>query len=187
MTGIGGITEGPVSHAFVNFDMLGACPHGDKTTEMISGTEAIVLPRITTTLPAYDADFDFKGKHLPGLHLADPQFGVPGPVDVLLGADVFEEVIRHDRRRGFHGSPAAIETCFGRILTGNILLQGRAPDQIRVCVSTHTTDKLLQKFWEVESFNTLEAVLSSKEKTVVQHFRDNYYRKKNGRYVVLLP
>ena len=114
--------EGPVSCIFVNFDVLGACPHGDKTTETISGIEAIVLPRITTTLSAYHMDLDSKWKHLQALPLADPQFGVPGPIDVLLGADVFEKVIRHGRQRGFHGPWAALETCFGWVLTGNICL-----------------------------------------------------------------
>ena len=140
---------------------------------MISGIEAIVLPRITTKLPAYHVDFDSKWKHMQGLHLADPQFGVPNPIDVLLGADVFDKVIRNGRRRGFHGSPAAIETCFGWVLTGNIR-QERAPDQIPAHVSTYTSDEMLQKFWEVERFNTLEPVLSTEEKTVVQHFHDNY-------------
>ena len=111
--GIGGITERPVSHSFVNFDVLSSRPRGGRTKETISGIDAIVLPRVTTTLPAYQVDFHSKWKHLQGLHLADPQFGIPGHIDVLLGAGVFDKVIRHSRWRGFHGSPAALETCFG--------------------------------------------------------------------------
>ena len=39
----------------------------------------------------------------------------------------------------------------------------------------------------MESFNTSETVLSYEEKTVVQHFRDNYSQREDGRYVVPLP
>ena len=161
----------------MNFDVLSARPYGGRTKETISGIEAVVLPRITTTLPAYHVDFDSKWKHLQGLHLADPHFGVPGPIDVLLGADVFDKVIRHGRRCGFHGSLAALETCFGWVLTGNICHER---DQIAACVSTYTSDELL-------SFNTPEPVLSSEEKTVVQHFHNSYYQRKDGRYVIPLP
>ena len=59
--------------------------------ETISGIEAIVLPRITTMLPAYHVDFDLKWKHREGLCLADPQLGAPGPINVLLRADVFDK------------------------------------------------------------------------------------------------
>ena len=66
-------------------------------------------------------------------------------IDVLLGADVFHRVIRHGRRRGLHGSPAALETCFGWVLTGITHLE-RAQYQIAAYVSTYTSDELLQKF-----------------------------------------
>ena len=73
VTGIGGVTEGPVARSFVNFDVLCASPYEGKTRETISGIEATVLLKITTTLPAYPVDFDPKWKHLRDLHLADPQ------------------------------------------------------------------------------------------------------------------
>ena len=99
MTGIGGVTEGPVSHSFVNFHVPSTRSRGGRTKDAVSGIDATVLPRITTTLPAYHIDFDSKWEHLQCLHLADPQFDVQGPTDVLLSADVFDKVIRHGRRR----------------------------------------------------------------------------------------
>ena len=35
VTGVGGVTEGPVARSFVNFDVLGAHPYEGKTRETI--------------------------------------------------------------------------------------------------------------------------------------------------------
>ena len=116
-----------------------------------------------------------------------PASYVPHRVDGKLKSPLeWLKVIHHGRQRGFHAFSAALESCFGWVLTGNIRKE-RAPDQIAAYVLMCTSDELLQKFWEVERFNTLEPVLSTEEKTFVQHFHDNYYRGKDGRYIVLLP
>ena len=59
-------------------------------------------------------------KHLTRLSLADPDYGTPGVVDVLLGADVFSRVVLHGRRFGTPGSPSAFKTQFGWVLTGTV-------------------------------------------------------------------
>ena len=47
------------------------------------------LSQITTKLPIMPGPFDLNWKHLTRLRLADPEFGTPGHVDILLGLDVF--------------------------------------------------------------------------------------------------
>ena len=51
--------------------------------------EAVVLPKITTKLPMFPVEFDARWKHLSDIRLANPDFGVPGYVDILLGVNVF--------------------------------------------------------------------------------------------------
>ena len=51
--------------------------------------EALVLPKISLELPMQQLQFDPKWNHLKGLTLADPNFGTPGRVDILTGADVY--------------------------------------------------------------------------------------------------
>ena len=46
---------------------------------------AIVVPRVTCDLPLHPIPFDLKWTHLNDLPLADPDFGRPGRVDMLLG------------------------------------------------------------------------------------------------------
>ena len=62
--------------------------------------EAFVLPKVMGELPVYPVPFHQEWGHLSGIRLADPDFGCPGNVDVLLGADVFSSVILHGRRCG---------------------------------------------------------------------------------------
>ncbi len=49
----------------------------------------------------------------------DPGFGQPGRIDILLGADVFAEVLRDGRRKGPANTPTAFETDLGWVLCGN--------------------------------------------------------------------
>ena len=51
--------------------------------------------------------------HLSNLHLADPEFGVPGHIEILLGIDIFTDVLLNGRQKGPPGSLVAMETHFG--------------------------------------------------------------------------
>ena len=57
--------------------------------------------------------------HLAGIGLTDREFGTTGRIDLLLGEEVFVDVMRHGRRIGYPGSPVAFETDFGSILAGS--------------------------------------------------------------------
>ena len=72
-----------------------ALPHKEdrKCPHQLWGLEGVVLSKITASLPAFQVTFNSHWKHLTGLCLADGDFDVSGPVDVLLGADVFSRII----------------------------------------------------------------------------------------------
>lgn len=82
--------------------------------------EALVLRKITTNVPHRPVVMDRRWRHLNGLKLADPGFGVPGGVDLLLGVDVFNRTLLHGRRFGPWGSPSAFKTRFGWVLVGEV-------------------------------------------------------------------
>ena len=48
---------------------------------------AVVMPRVTCDLPLHPVSFDLQWRHLEGIPLADPNFGLPGRVDILLGVE----------------------------------------------------------------------------------------------------
>ena len=74
---------------------------------------AIVVPRVTCDLPVHLITFSPSWTHLYDIPLADPDFGCPGRVDILLGVDVFTAALLHGRRVGPSGTPVAFETVFG--------------------------------------------------------------------------
>lgn len=74
---------------------------------------ALVVPRVVCNLPSAHIPFDPSWIHLRNLKLADPEFNIPGRVDLLLGVDVCTDVLLKGRRNGPSGAPVAMETVFG--------------------------------------------------------------------------
>lgn len=56
--------------------------------------------------------------NLSDLHFADPDFGHPGKIDILLGIDIYADVLLQCWRNEPPGSPTAFETKFGWVLAG---------------------------------------------------------------------
>ena len=150
---------------------------------------ALVIPRVTCDLPTSPVPFNVKWQHLDRLLLADPEFGVPGRIDVLLGVDVFSQVLLNGRRKGCRGSPAAMETIFGWVLCGDIS-PGSNSQRVTAYHSTigSSDDDIIRKFWEIEETpNKLESSLSIEERSVVNHYKTSHIRKPDGRFIVPLP
>ena len=124
--------------------------------------------------------------HLEGLRLADPEFGKPGKIDLLLGIEIFVDVVRQGRRKGSHDSPIAIESEFGWVLAGHT-----GSENSHTIISHHasvlTGDNVLRRFWEVEEKPIINCTLTPEERAVIDHFRDNHSRDSEGRFVVPLP
>ena len=111
---------------------------------------AVVVPRVTCDLPQHPISFDPSWKHLHQLPMADPHFGVPSRIDILLGVDVFVDSLLNGRKVGPPGSPVAIETIFGWVLAGRT--ESLNPHSR---IATHHTailagDDLLRLFWKTE-------------------------------------
>ena len=129
--------------------------------------------------------FDSGWNHLSGLQLADPDFGRPVRIDILLGIDIFTEVLGHGRRFGPPGSPSAFETSFGWVLAGNTRIVPSV--HVTTHVSLASVDDMICKFWEIEESPNNELALSVDEHAVVHHFRTSHRRKDDGRFIVPLP
>ena len=154
------------------------------------GITAIVVPKVTCDLPLAPVPFQLNWEHLADLTLADHGFRQPGRIDMLLGVDVFLDVLRHGRRSGLPESPTALETEFGWVLCGST--GPASSSSAHACVTTfHSTvtsgDDVLRQFWEIEETPADHSILSTEERTVVRHFESNHSRSKEGRFVIPLP
>ena len=186
VSGIGGMSHKPPLQSVVQFQLSSLHPGGRKIN-----VTAIVVPKVTCDLPMSPITFRMNWTHLSELPLADPGFTQPGRIDVLLGADIYVDVLRHGRRDGPPNSPTAFETDLGWVLCGNT---GSAltSTQANVHVTTfHTSaipcDDVLRRFWELEEAPSQQACLSAEERMVVRHFDSNHTRTKEGRFIVPLP
>ncbi|XP_063365996.1 uncharacterized protein LOC134654484 [Cydia amplana] len=147
---------------------------------------AYVLPKITTNLPARKVDAS-EWPHLQNLVLADPGYGTPNKIDILLGAVVYAQILEEGVKKGPVGTPIAQCTSFGWILSG-----GSADHNERKVVlhaQVDTDNEIIKRFWEMESEPLLNSkeMLTTEEQRCEDIFSATTTRDKLGRYVVKLP
>ena len=123
-----------------------------------------MLRKVTSDLLSSPTPFNDKWKHLSGLELADPDFGTPGASNLLLGTEVFGQVVLHNRRFELRGSPTALKTHFEWVLGGAVNSQ-RQRNSDTCCLTMTSADNLLRRFWEDPALQ--QPLLSTEEKTVV--------------------
>ena len=178
IVGVGGLTHQRLGQSVVRFSVAPL---------FALQIEAFVLPTVTSDLPLHSVPFDYNWYHLSGIRLADPDFGTPGNIDLLLGADVFSDIVLHGRRSGPSGSPAAFETRFGWVLTVAVDCKRGQSLVVSNHASVLSTDDLLRKFWETEELSTGQPALSADEGLVVSYFEKSHRRDEAGRFIVPLP
>ena len=153
---------------------------------------AAVLPKLSSLLPKSPLK-DYQWQHIKGLDLADPTFATPAPVDCLIGADIYPEIVRDGLQRGPVGSPIAQNTILGWVLIGPVNSNSSRDVLPRTVESYNTTispldslEEKLHKFWEIEElFNP--PPLTPAEDECETHFLSSHYRDESGRFVVRLP
>ncbi|XP_060804991.1 uncharacterized protein LOC106132978 [Amyelois transitella] len=150
--------------------------------------DAFVLSSLTSFLPTnktYIKDWP----EFESLSLADPYYGSPEKIDLLLGVEVHSEIIvngllKHPHKRG----PIAQNTQFGWVLTGRV---SSGISSSKRLISLHIRvkeDELLQKFWEIEREpDSLVKKMSREEIKCEEIYESSTERNENGRYKVRLP
>ena len=129
--------------------------------------------------------------NLTALELADPEFLSCRKVDLLLGAEVYSQIILEGLIHGPPRTPVAQATTLGWILTGPITDRGnlsRAKTAVTLQCSTDADiSEILQRFWAIEEVSTPITPLNDDEKACEEHFAQTHSRDDSGRYVVRLP
>lgn len=165
----------------VEFDLLSRCEDDFKVT-----LNAYVIPKnLTSNLPP--RHFTHKTAdwpHLQGLTLADPSYNQPGRVDLLLGVQVYDIILKSGLVKGPLGSPSAQDTRLGWILYGKVE-ENTSSEDITVMHQHIDMENMLKAFWEVEDDS--EKKLTKDEETCEKIYRETYKRNDEGRFVVKLP
>jgi len=120
------------------------------------------------------------------LALADPDFHIAAPVDLLLGADLFSSIVDGRQVVVDKSLPAAFSSCFGWILIGSV-----SPSDILIPKTTAVSlltsvEQLVDRFWHVEEPDVAPLRFTDPGKCEIA-FRDNVVRDESGRFSVPLP
>lgn len=115
--------------------------------------------------------------------LADPLFLEVGAIDILLGAEIFFDILKPEKIKLENGL-CLYASDFGYLIGGRVTL--KQPKQIS-CVAISDLHDQLKKFWEIESYSSNEMGFSIEEKAVENHYLANVDRLTDGRYQLALP
>ncbi|CAK1593094.1 unnamed protein product [Parnassius mnemosyne] len=157
-----------------------------------------ILPSITSNTPG--RELSIRNLQIPSnICLADPAFYKPADVDILIGADLFWDLLWSQRIKLGSNTPILHETRLGWIVSGPInvhhstlmsndlrcnfaktdfYLNGDNKDDIRID---------LTRFWQLEEISSKSSHYSPEEKLCEDHFVSNTSRLDDGRFCVRLP
>ncbi|XP_075157708.1 uncharacterized protein LOC142230974 [Haematobia irritans] len=179
VTGLGG---GAVTRCSqIAFLTIGSILNNNFTAEI----DALVVCDVTGDVPTYSFDYSLVDQ-LPNLEYADPNFFHTGPIDILIGGNLYPLILREGVKHGILGSLVAQQTVFGWIVTG----PANDRDSGRVVRVSHCTrvsiDEQLTRFWEVEEVGR-DTTMSKDDWLCENIYKNTTKRMANGRYMVDLP
>jgi hypothetical protein len=144
ISGVGGTNAGVV-HRSINLEIKPKFPSVFKMK-----INALVLDVLTTILPEQPIDYR-EWNHINNLVWADPTYNTPGPIDILLGANHFSEIVLDGIIKGNNSEPMAQQTEFGWVISGKYGESNQC--QLKSLITSVEVDAQLKRFWEIEELS----------------------------------
>lgn len=187
ITGIGHTDAGIVTSC-VNFTLI-SCINSSFSINV----SAFTMKDITGFQPHTSFTSSTSWKYIKNIALADPYFNVSGKIDILLGADVFTDLLL-DGRIHEKNLPSAMNTQLGWVISGKLTVSENQSTLNRHHISTNhaslkpldTLDHTLRKFWELEELVDIRQP-TAEDTACEKFYLENHSRDLNGRYIVSLP
>jgi len=151
----------------------------------------LILNKITSDLPCTEISPEVMEK-LKHFKLADTSFHKPGPIQVLIGADLFLSIIKENKYSLGKNMPYAIDSSLGFVIMGQVPIANTSENANSCSMTSLLTlsedplHKLMTKFWESEQPPTIKAVNPS-DIECENHFKNTFKRDEHGKYTVSLP
>jgi hypothetical protein len=161
--------------------------------------QCFVLPSITDAVPTHQVDLS--NLNIPtDICLADPYFYTPSDVDMIIGADLFWDLLGCQKIKLGDGQPILCETELGWLVSGPITSRHGSTTSTPIRCnflavnSDSATSKFdddiqnqLTRFWQLEEVSHQSSHYSHEEKLCEEHFKANTVRLNNGSFSVRLP
>ncbi|XP_046382360.1 uncharacterized protein LOC124153308 [Ischnura elegans] len=156
-----------------------------RTTAYKADINCLVLPKITSEIPAIPVDIS-NWNPPSNLQLADPGFNITQAVDLLIGAELFLEILCIGQIRASPIAPILQKTTLGWILSGRIRTnEASSSSSCHFSVETNLEDQV-KNFWKLEECKPASK-FSAEEVKCEEHFKKNTTRGADGRFIVRLP
>ncbi|XP_017467738.1 PREDICTED: uncharacterized protein LOC108360089 [Rhagoletis zephyria] len=145
--------------------------------------QALVITSITSVIPAAQIDVK-RYNHLAGLHMADPNLGTPGVIDLLLGADFWGLILEGDIIRGGQNEPHAQLTRFGCVIFGPTSAANQDTPSLQAyraqILEDSRLDAILSIFWKLEEEPACAETVDDESELI---FSKTHTRTPEGRYM----
>ncbi|GBN67718.1 hypothetical protein AVEN_88180-1, partial [Araneus ventricosus] len=140
----------------------------------------LVVNKITDFIPNKVINVDVDVSEF--VSLADHSFNVPDKIDMLLGAEIFYELLRPGQIYAQNSQLLLQNTVFGYVVSGSV--DQVAEDRVHCgLILDDDLNKTLKQFWEIESVD-VECTGNTEASLCEDHFVRTHKRNKDGRYVV---
>ncbi|XP_043471442.1 uncharacterized protein LOC122504407 [Leptopilina heterotoma] len=149
---------------------------------------AYILLKLSSTLPTTVISPN-KWSHLQNIQLADPDYPIPRKINLIIGADVYSQVVQPDIIKGPLSSPMAQITIFGWVVLGptnNDSKKGHSSHHLIVDQQQDDLQGLLTKFWIQEVPTKEKDKFTIQELECEEHFKVTHLRDSEGKYIVRL-
>ncbi|KAJ8723327.1 hypothetical protein PYW08_003239 [Mythimna loreyi] len=149
-------------------------------TDFKFSTDVVIMNNLIKNLPN-ETFAKPSWQHTAHLCLADPDYNISRPVDLLLGAEIYANILLEGLIRGQTSSePLAQQTHLGWLLCG-----GNTSTSFQCNVISHNVEDI-QQFWTIEDIQVQDS-MSVEDQECVDFYETTTKRLQNGRYVVRLP
>ncbi|XP_048514955.1 uncharacterized protein LOC112694914 [Athalia rosae] len=157
------------------------------TSKFNNKQDYLILPRITERLP--QVQLDISSFNIPdGILLADPDFNVPGDIDMLIGAELFWKLLCAGQVLQPKGQPVLHKTLLGWIVGGEQVIKNSSQVIKNVCNLNviSTVEENIERLWKMEEL-PMARQLTAEERYCEEQFNDTHTRNEAGRFKVRLP
>lgn len=166
-------------NGIVDIEFMSSCRH--PTILPTFPVNAFILPSITNLLPSHKIEMQ-NWSHLANLQLADPMFNDPNAIDLLLGGDIYPDILLPGLIKSEQNGLIAQKSALGWIVMGHIQLPFE-PASVQSISFCKIDCQHLQQFWELEEISAPKP-LSEEENYCEEHYVQTHHRTNEGRYVV---
>ncbi|CAL1285198.1 unnamed protein product [Larinioides sclopetarius] len=156
----------------------------NKNWEFQRSLNMLVVPKITDVTPS--KFIDVSKLNLPkNITYANPKFFEPQRVHVLLGGDIFYEILQTEKMKLKDSNLILQNSVFGWIVAGTLHVEGNKSN-FQCNLAIDQSEVYLRKFWELESIGIKYEPKCSEEDNALDIFKETV-RFKDDRYEVSLP